>query len=233
MFDHLPDVFMFAKDSAGQFMAANTAFCRRYGLNQEHELVGEADEKFVPIEVAEAYREDDRRVIRSGKPILERLELFYDEQHQLDWFVTTKLPLRDRRGKIVGVMGMIRRDQRRLAQHDMLEVSAAIDFAREHRHEVATIADLAKSIHMSERQLQRRLHSALGMSPSELLMRARIQSAAEELVATSKPIMDVALDHGFCDQSAFTLQFRKRTGFPPREFRLLQQGRARFKAQSP
>lgn len=227
MFDHLPDVFMFAKDSEGRFMAANTAFCRRYGLKQERDLIGEPDEKFVPHDVADAYREDDRRVIRSGRPILGRLELFYDEQHQLDWFITTKLPLHDRRGKVIGVMGMIRRDQRRLAHHDLREVSAAMQFAREHRHEVVTTAALAKAVHMSERQLQRRLQTALGMSPSELLMRARIQSSAEELASTSKTIIEVALDHGFCDQSAFTLQFRKRTGLPPREFRLMQQGSAK------
>jgi AraC-like DNA-binding protein len=59
-------------------------------------------------------------------------------------------------------------------------------------------------------------------------MRARIQSAAEELASTSKTIIEVALDHGFCDQSAFTLQFRKRTGLPPREFRLMQQGQVRL-----
>jgi PAS domain S-box-containing protein len=226
MFDHLPDVFMFAKDSEGRFMAANTAFCLRYGLKQERELIGEPDEKFVPHEVAEAYREDDRRVIRSGRPIFGRLELFYDAQHRLDWFITTKLPLHDRRGRVIGVMGMIRRDQRRLAQHDLREVSAAMQFAREHRREAVTTAALAKAIHVSERQLQRRLQTALSISPSELLMRARIQSAAEELASTSKPIIEIAMDHGFCDQSAFTLQFRKRTGLPPREFRLMQQGRA-------
>lgn len=223
MFDHLPDVFIFVKDAAGRFMTANRAFCRRYGLQTEVDLIGERDEKFVPGEIAEAYREDDRRVMRSGQPITGRLELFYDEQHQLDWFLTTKLPLHDRRGKVIGVMGMARRDERRLAHHEVREVMAAAQFAREHRRRAVTTAELAQAIHVSERQLQRKVQAALGISPSELLLRARIQSAAEDLAKTSKPIAEIALDHDFCDQSAFTLQFRKRTGVTPREFRLIQQ----------
>jgi PAS domain S-box-containing protein len=223
MFDHLPDIFVFVKDTEGRFMAANSAFCRRYGLENEGGLIGEKDEKFVPSEIAEAYREDDRRVTRSGRPILSRLELFYDEQHQLDWFLTTKLPLHDRRGKAIGVMGMIRSDDRLLAVHNVREVMAAVRFAREHCHRAATTTELAKAAHVSERQLQRKVQAALGMSPSELLLRARIKSAAEALAMKSNSIAEIALEHGFCDQSAFTLQFRKRTGHTPREFRLIQQ----------
>lgn len=224
MFDHLPDVFLFVKDTEGRFIAANHAFCRRCGLETESDLIGERDEKFVPAEIAEAYRSDDRRVMLGGRPILQRLELFYDEQHQLDWFLTTKLPLHDRSGKVIGIMGMARRDERRLVHHEVREVIAAVQFAREHRRKAVTTAELARAVHVSERQLQRKLHSSLGISPSELLLRARIQSAAEDLAKSSKSINDIALDHAFCDQSAFTLQFRKRTGVTPREFRLIQQG---------
>jgi AraC-like DNA-binding protein len=72
--------------------------------------------------------------------------------------------------------------------------------------------------------LHRKLRAALGLSPYELLLRTRIQSAAEALAKTSAPIINVALEHGFCDQSAFTQQFRKRTGMTPKEFRRRHQG---------
>jgi AraC-like DNA-binding protein len=220
MLEHIPGVFFFMKDTHGRFIAANQATCLRCGITAERDLIGATDATFLPPEIAKAYRDDDRRVIRTGQPILNRLELFYDEQHRLDWFLTTKLPLRDRRGAIIGVMGIARRDERRLDHHDVREVMAALQFARDHRHHTATTAEMAAAIGVSERHLHRKLHANLGLSPYELMLRTRIQAAAEELVHTSKPIIAIALDHGFCDQSAFTQQFRKRTGATPRAFRM-------------
>jgi PAS domain S-box-containing protein len=218
--EHLPGVFFFVKDAEGRFMSANTATCVRCGLEGERELIGATDADFLPPEIARAYREDDLKVIRSGKPIINRLELFYDEQQRLNWFLTTKLPLRDRQGKVIGVIGVARRDEKRMTHHDVLEVTAAVKFARDNRHRVSTAADLARAVGVSERQLYRDLRAALGVSPYEFLLRTRIQSAAEELAQTTLPIVEIALSHGFCDQSAFTQQFRKRIGQTPRKFRL-------------
>lgn len=218
--EHLPGVFFFVKDEQGRFMAANTATCIRCGLQGERELIGSTDADYLPPEIARAYREDDLKVIRSGKPLIDRLELFYDEQRKLAWFLTTKLPLRDRCGKVMGVIGVARRDERRMTDRDVVEVTAAVKFARDNRHRVSTAAELAKAVNVSERQLYRDLNTALGVSPYELLLRTRVQSAAEELAQTSLPIIEIALNHGFCDQSAFTRQFRKRVGQTPRIFRL-------------
>jgi AraC-like DNA-binding protein len=217
--EHLPGVFYFVKDDQGRFMAANTATCIRCGIKGERELIGATDADFLPPEIARAYREDDKKVIRSGKPLINRLELFYDEQKRLDWFLTTKLPLRNRRGKVIGVIGVARRDEKRMMHHDVLEVTAAVEFARDNRHRMTTAADIAKAVGVSERQLYRNLRDALGVSPYELLLRTRIQSAAQELAQTSQPVIEIALGHGFCDQSAFTQQFRKRIGQTPRAFR--------------
>lgn len=219
IFEHLPGVFFFMKDDQGRHIAANSATYARFGIKGEQELVGAMDEKFFPPEVAKAYREDDQRVIRSGRPIINRLEVWYDEQHRLDWFLATKLPVRDRRGKVIGVMGITRRDEDRLRHHDVREATEAVRLARENVHRVLGTAELARTVGLSERQLHRKIKAALGLSPYELLLRTRVQAAAEVLARTSTPISEVALDHGFCDQSAFTQQFRKRTGMTPKEFR--------------
>lgn len=224
IFEHLPGVFFFVKDDQGRHIAANSATYARFGIKGEEELVGAMDEKFFPPEVAKAYREDDQRVIRSGKPIINRLEVWYDEQHRLDWFLATKLPVRDRRGKVIGVMGITRRDEDRLRHHDVREVTEAVRLARTNVHRVLGTAELARTVGLSERQLHRKIKAALGLSPYELLLRTRIQAAAEVLARTSTPISEVALDHGFCDQSAFTQQFRKRTGMTPKEFRRRHEG---------
>ncbi|MBK8094866.1 MAG: AraC family transcriptional regulator [Verrucomicrobiaceae bacterium] len=224
IFEHMPGVFFFMKDDQGRHIAANSATFERFGIKSETELVGAMDEKFFPPEVAKAYREDDQKVIRSGKALINRLEVWYDEQRNLNWFLCTKLPVRDKGGKVIGVMGITRRDEDRMHHHDVREVTAAVQYAREHCHEIVTTGELARAAGLSERHLHRKLRSALGLSPYELLIRTRIQSAAEALAKSSAPIVEIALNHSFCDQSAFTQQFRKRTGMTPKEFRKRHQG---------
>ncbi len=220
IFEHLPGVFFFVKDADGRHIAANSVTFARFGIRHERELVGALDEKFFPPEVARAFREDDQKVIRSGKPLINRLEVWYDEQRHLDWFLTTKLPVRDRQGKVIGVMGITRRDEERMRHHDVKEVTAAVRYARQNCGKNVSTAELARASGVSERHLHRKLRATLGLTPHELMLRTRIQSAAEALARTSAPIIEVALNHGFCDQSAFTQQFRKRTGMTPRQFRM-------------
>jgi PAS domain S-box-containing protein len=219
VFEHLPGVFFFVKDDQGRHIAANSITFERFGIRSERELVGATDEKFFPPEVAKAFREDDQKVIRSGKPLINRLEVWYDEQRNLAWFLTTKLPVRDRSGKIIGVMGITRRDEERMRHHDVREVTEAVNYARKNRDKNLTAEELARAVGLSERHLHRKLKETLGLTPHELMLRTRIQSAAEALAKTSEPIAQIALDHGFCDQSAFTQQFRRRTGMTPRAFR--------------
>lgn len=220
IFEHMPGVFFFVKDSQGRHIAANSVTFARFGIRGERDLVGATDEKFFPPEVAKAFREDDQKVIRTGKPLINRLEVWYDEQRNLDWFLTTKLPVRDKNGEIIGVMGITRRDEERMRHHDVREVTEAVRIARKNRDKNLTAAELARTVGLSERHLHRKLRETLGLTPHELMLRTRIQAAAEVLAKTAEPIAQIALDHGFCDQSAFTQQFRKRTGMTPRQFRL-------------
>ncbi|HSI62980.1 MAG TPA: helix-turn-helix transcriptional regulator, partial [Candidatus Saccharimonadia bacterium] len=161
---------------------------------------------------------------RSGKPLINRLEVWYDEQRNLDWFLTTKLPVLDKKGKVIGVMGITRRDEDRMRHHDVREVTAAVQHARKNCDKNVSTAELARAAGVSERHLHRKLRDTLGLTPHELMLRTRIQSPAEALAKTSVSIIEIAISHGFCDQSAFTQQFRKRTGVTPKQFRLRNQG---------
>lgn len=219
MFDHLPGVFFFVKDAEGRLITANAAKLERLGLKHESEIVGATDADFFPADVALAFRKDDQEIIRTGRAVVNRLELWLDEQRVLNWFMTTKLPVHGKNGHIIGIMGLSRRYDEKTTQHGVREVAAAVTYVQAHLHENLNAADLAVAIGVSERHLHRKLREAMGTTPHELMLRMRIQSAAEALTKTSAALSDIALDHGFCDQSAFTQQFRKRTGMTPRQFR--------------
>ena len=223
MFEHLPDVFFFVKDRGSRMIAGSRNLVERLGLKRESDMIGRPDEAFFQPHIARAFRDDDEQVFRTGKSLTNRLEVWYDEQRNLDWFLTTKVPVRGRNGSIIGLMGITRRDEGLARHQPARDVSKVLGFIQSHSDRILTTAALACACGMSERTLYRKVNQALGVTPYELMLRIRIQKAAEALIKTGEKVMEIAVAHGFCDQSTFTQHFRKRTGMTPKEFRLRHQ----------
>jgi AraC-like DNA-binding protein len=209
MFDQQPDVFFFVKDRESRLIAASEPMWTRLGLDEQ---------------AAKSYRADDALVFRTGKPLINRLEVWYDEQRTLTWFLTTKVPLRGKNGKIIGLMGLTRRDEGRSRHQSSSEVTLIVSHIQKNTGRILSTAELARECGLSERTLYRKIHQALGVTPYELMLRIRIESAAEALIQTTDKVIDIAQAHAFCDQSAFTQHFRKRIGLTPKQFRMRHQG---------
>ncbi|HTV40363.1 MAG TPA: PAS domain-containing protein [Candidatus Sulfotelmatobacter sp.] len=111
--DNLPDC-IYAKDINGKKTFANPADLKNLRCKTEAEAIGKSDFDFFPRETAEKFWADDQKVIR-GYPVINREEYFPDEQGRKLWLLTTKLPLRDTNGGIIGLIG-IGRDITRLKQ---------------------------------------------------------------------------------------------------------------------
>ncbi len=224
IFDHLPDVFFFVKDREHRFIAGSRNLLDRIGLKRECELVWRTDLDFFTRKIADAYRADDRLVFTTGKPIYDRPGVWLGEHGQLDWFLTTKVPLRDARGKVIGLMGTIRPDTSRSPSRPSPDIRRITAFLEKNAHRTVPTAELARACGLSERSLYRRLDKALGITPYEWMLRVRIQKAAEALIQTEEKVAEIATAHGFCDQSTFTQHFRKRIGVTPKQFRVRHHG---------
>lgn len=221
LFEHLPGVYFFVKDRRSRLVCASQPFWEHLGAHSEAEIIGWTDHKFFPPHAADHFQRDDRWVMSTGLPLIGRVELWYNEQRVLDWYVTNKLPVRDLHGNIIGVMGIVRsyEGQRRTMQ-PMSLIQTTVDYIREHHHERLTVEELAQREGLSPRQLRRRFHAVFGLSVQEFLVKTRIQAASEALLRSNQPIAQIAGAFGFCDQSAFTQSFRKHMGLTPRQFRV-------------
>lgn len=219
VFDFLPGVFYFVKDTEGRYVAASSASLSRLGVKTEAELIGRTSDDFYPPDVAQAYRRDDQQVIRTGRPVANRLELSYDEQHHLEWFLTTKVPVRGQSGQVVGIMGVMRRYDHETANDTVSGVTTIVEFIRANLEQNPSVADIGRACAISERQVHRRVREMLGETPHGLVVRMRVKAAAESLATTDEPIASIAVRLGFSDQSSFSQIFRKRTGLSPKQFR--------------
>ncbi len=107
LIDNLPD-YVFVKDAQSRFITTNKAHLATLGAASLEEVVGKTDFDFFPKELAERYYADEQEVIRTGEPLLNRIEESTDAQGAPQWLLTTKVPLRDKSGKVVGLVGMSR-----------------------------------------------------------------------------------------------------------------------------
>ena len=117
LMDNLPDN-IFVKDTESRFVICNLADARLLRAKTPDEVVGKTDFDLFPRELAASYYDDEQEVIRSGQPLLNREERTIDPEGETRWLLTSKVPLRDDHGKVIGVAGINRdiTDRKRLEE---------------------------------------------------------------------------------------------------------------------
>jgi len=227
LLDHLPGISFFAKNSRFQIVCANQHFVESLGYQNEADLIGKEDFDLFPTRLAENFRRDDEQVLGTGEARLNLVELFFTPQGIPDWFITNKLPVRNRSGKVIGIMGTTQSYGHAVQTvHPYRQIERALTYIREHFRERITVEELAEMVHISTRQLHRKFVETFGFSPQTFIMKLRIQSACDALQHEGAEISHVAAAHGFCDQSSFTQHFHRHMGMTPlkyqRQFRLVR-----------
>lgn len=114
-----------------------------------------------------------------------------------------------------------RPSQARYLVHEHLRVAdpavaAAERFAAAHVERQIGLAELARAAGVSTRTLTRRIRAALGMSPTQLIQRARVARAAHLLDTSAASVEEIAWKVGYADPAAFRRVFRRLTGESPR-----------------
>ena len=227
LFDHLPGTLFFAKDRVGRLMAANPAFAKRCGFQSEDELIGLTDDRIFPSRLAQKYRKDDERVMATGKPLLGLIELFPNRDGKPEWFITDKLPLHDRDGRICGVCGTVRSyEAQHAAMLPYLELAGVADHLKTRFREKLDLPALAKMAGMSVRQLERKFRATFQMTPRDYLIRMRLIAACGLLARTNHPLTTIALECGFYDHSDFARQFKRQMGQTASQYRAEHRAKA-------
>ena len=192
LMDHTPDHIYF-KDQESRFIRINRSLADQFGLENPIDAVNKTDFDFFTREHAQQAYQDEQDVIKTGKPIegKQEKETWPDEQDT--WVSTTKVPIRDREGRIIGTCGISR---------DITEYYRAQQALRDSeanwRSLVESVPDIISTIDLDYRlEFINRLPAALGMKPQDIVGQSvfdflpeehhgRLREACAKVIATGE-----------------------------------------------
>ncbi|MFO8053149.1 MAG: PAS domain S-box protein [Candidatus Omnitrophota bacterium] len=106
LLDNLPDAVYF-KDIESRIIKANKFYIQGTGLSKE-EIMGKTDFDFFSFKQAQEMFKDDQQVLTTGKPLVGKIEKTTLSNGQKNQVITTKIPMHDKQGKVIGTMGITR-----------------------------------------------------------------------------------------------------------------------------
>ncbi len=220
LFDHLNDVVFFIKNARGEYLVVNRTLVERCNVADKSCLIGRTAAEVLRAPLGSSFAAQDQEVLQTGVPLLSQLELHVYTTQEVGWCLTTKLPLRDRQGAVIGLVGVSQ--DLRLPDMDADEyehVADAIELAKSNLSNPPSVEDLAAKANLTRYQLDRRMQRVFGLTTGQWLLQLRIDEAQRLLAESHSPVAAIAMNVGYSCQSAFTRQFRKTTGMSPREYR--------------
>jgi len=197
LLSNTPD-YVYFKDKNRRFVRASNSFCDLFGCSLE-DIIGKKDENLFPEEIADETASDDRHVIKTGIPLINKEEGGKSIGGGEPWVLTTKLPWRDKKGNIIGLFGISKeiterkRAERALHQREselttksqeLEELNAALKVLLEHREKDKE--DLQDTVLVNVKELIlpyiEKLKNDL-LSPQQATLVSIIESNIKEIVS--------------------------------------------------
>lgn len=105
LMESVPDRIYF-KDTESRFLRVNQAVARLFNLENPEDVIGKVDADFFPDADAQRMRGDEQEILRTGQPIVGKVGRQTLPRGGTAWTLTTKMPLRDGDGRIIGTAGI-------------------------------------------------------------------------------------------------------------------------------
>ena len=209
LIDNVPD-FMYVKDADCRFLLANLAVARQMGAKTPEELLGKSDFDFYPPQLAATFYEDEQNVIRSGQAVVNREEKGVDSRGNESEIMTTQVPLRDKNGRVTGLVGI---------GHDITHLKKVQEEMKVAR-EAAEAASRAKSEFLANmsHEIRTPLNGVMGMTdlaletdltPEQREYLETVKMSGDSLLTVINDILDFSkIEAGKIDLEAIDFNLR-------------------------
>jgi len=200
---------IYFKDLKSRFIRINKACAERFKISNPDDAIGKTDFDFHPKEHAQKTYNDEQKMMKTSKPIvnIEERETFSDKEDR--WGSTTKMPLYDQKGELIGTFGVTRDITERKSMELKLEMERSL---------VNSLMEkLPESIYFKDKQsrfirLNKALadlvglkdpNDAIGKTDFDFFTKEHAQQAYDDeqkIIATGKPMVDIEEKETFKDK---------------------------------
>lgn len=220
LFDRVPELSFFVKDDRGRYRAVNRSLIERHGRESREELIGKLPAEICLGPFGEVPTSQDAKILETGRALIDHLELQWLRPNQPCWCLTTKLPLRNAEGRVVGIIGYSKDLQDPVPLKDIPpEIAAVLDQFRLRCGDEASPSLLARAAGVSPARFAKVIKRVHGVTPSQFITQTRIDAASRLLRRSDSTVAEIALECGFSDHSAFSRAFRSIIGLSPSQYR--------------
>jgi len=130
LIDNVPD-YIYVIDREGRFIASNTAHANAAHCTP-HQLIGRTAHEIFPPDLDTELHHDDRLIMASGEPLINKELMVVNDQGMSQWFLATKVTLHNEQGGVIGLVGISRDISKRKRDEEALRAS------EEHLHAVVS-----------------------------------------------------------------------------------------------
>ncbi|MEX2110616.1 MAG: AraC family transcriptional regulator [Gemmatimonadaceae bacterium] len=218
------------KDVRSRFLAVSEPFADACGARPA-DMIGMTEDPFFTRYWVEMFRDDDRRAIAWGNPIMVVEGSMADAQ-----FRTFKAPVLDENGRPVGTVGMTLPEKAEPARwRNWLDLyvrdqpprpSRTPEWLRRIRSDLevafstpVSVTALANGAGRHPNYVTRAFRRRYGVSPVEYAHRRRVECTARVLATSDLSLSRIAMEAGFADQSHMTRLFSRYFGITPGAYR--------------
>ena len=171
--EHTPDNIYF-KDRESRFLTVNKAAAKWFGAASIEEVVGQSDFDLFAEEHARPAYDDEQRIIATGEPLVAFEEQEFWPDGRVTWVSTSKMPLLDLEGNVIGTFGISRDiSERKRTEQELREAKEAAEAAS--RAKSAFVANMSHEIRTP-------LNAVIGLT--ELLLDTNLDSQQHDYVQT-------------------------------------------------
>lgn len=199
LLDGSPDTIYF-KDRESRFTRINEAQRQVLAAESTGAVVGRSDADFFSQMLAEGFLAEEQEIIRTGQAMADRVHYIPTQDGQARWFSATKVPLRDRQGQVIGLVGVSRDITARKiaevelqAQKDLFENLVAV--ARATMSLPTLEATLQNTLDVSVR-LTAAMRGSLFLLDSHGAVTHSLLSGGTPLQAGSRPMIEEIMHSG-------------------------------------